>query len=264
MRTQSKGMMDQDELDRMLRKANQTLAWVNQDHLPRIFQANIRRFYDWVIVATLERFQPHENVKVGGAASDEEFFDNLEKSIFNQVAQEARRAFAITLGTTFERQFRRWFSQFLTDTERPQMWQEPFLTVFPRACNVRGLDIEASEVGALIRELTLLVNVLRHGEGRSVKALFEAAPHLWDHLTPYDVETSWRYDLMSEGIRLLDVHLARYAWAGEAFWEMADMVQGAVRPGRLPPLPASTPTLPGGDAERHGTRLGLQDDGPLA
>jgi hypothetical protein len=79
-----------------------------QDLLPRIFQADLDRFYARVISPTLAGLPIHDDIRAGEVKTITEFGDNAEKHTSNLLAFEARRSFALILAGVFERQVRTW------------------------------------------------------------------------------------------------------------------------------------------------------------
>ena len=70
-----------------------------KDQLPRVFQANADRFFQRVILATLDQLPMHRTLVVGEASTMDEFLDRCTAQVDNYTANEAAKAFALTLGS---------------------------------------------------------------------------------------------------------------------------------------------------------------------
>ena len=75
----------------------------NAEQLPRIFQADADRFYQRVILATLSQLPTHDTLVVGQAKSLDEFLSRCAAQVDKYTANEAAKAFALTLDGMFER-----------------------------------------------------------------------------------------------------------------------------------------------------------------
>jgi hypothetical protein len=196
-----------------------------QDLLPRVFQADLSRFYSRVIVPVLNELQPHANtIEAGEFRSMDEFLDNAEKLTSNLIAYEARRCFALTLAAIFERQLRCW-------AQSHGILKTKFDDLVKRIAATLTLDLEAGSVNQTIKELHLLANAVRHGEGYSANKLWKLAPHLWPPLGEAPSlrlgEKLGRLHL-SERIEVSDTDLFRYIRSLTRFWGLADREQGAL------------------------------------
>lgn len=80
----------------------------NAAQLLRIFQANIDRFYVRVIATTLNGLQTHASLESGVTSDLNLFLDRCAAQVDNHTANEAAKAFALTLDGVFERQLARW------------------------------------------------------------------------------------------------------------------------------------------------------------
>lgn len=191
------------------------------DQLPRIFQANIDRFYQRVVVTALSQLSTHTELVVGEASDMDEFLDRCAAMVDNYTANEAAKAFALTLDGLFERQISRMAQMKGLDTGS----RDKSL----KSCtDVAGINLAAIAVKDDLSELHLVANVVRHGEGRSCVDLKAVAPQLW-HSPSQDY-----YDLApgptptSEELRIRPEDLRRYARAIQRFWGHLDRLPGAV------------------------------------
>jgi hypothetical protein len=185
------------------------------DQLPRVFQANVDRFYRRVILATLDQLRAHEKLDVGQTSNMEEFLARCAAQVDNHTANEAAKAFALTLDGLFERQLCRWAH---AHGEKAYSME----TALPACVRIGALDLAATGMADDLKEVHLVANVVRHGEGRSCTELQAMAPLLWDSV-PLDY-----YDLApdpspaSDMLRVQARDLQRYARAIMRFWGHAD------------------------------------------
>jgi len=205
------------------------------DLLPRLFQADLYRFYGSVIVPVLTALQPHENaVEDGQFTSMDDFLDNAEKVTSNLVAYEARRCFALTLAAIFERQLQRW-------AHSHGIPGDGFHELLGAIAVALTLDLEAESVGQTLKELHLLGNAVRHGEGDSADKLRKFVPNLWPPLgeaPPLRLGEKAGRLRLSERIEVSNNHLLRYVRALTRFWGLADREPGALVEPPLFPLDA--------------------------
>lgn len=198
------------------------------DHLPRIFQANLARLFERVILPGMDALAIHPSLECGEAATMDQFLDRAASQVDNYTANEAAKAFALTLAAVFERQLSIWArAVHLEDTTRIEKARgfQDFLAVCAEHASI---DIKQSALGAHLTEMLLVANVVRHGEGSSCEKLRAVAPILWDN------EANDYYDLLagprisSENLRIRMRDLVRYIWATTRFWGLADPLSMAV------------------------------------
>ena len=79
-----------------------------RDNLPRIFQANVDRLFQGVILPGLNALPIHAELRFGEAPSMEEFLERAKAQTDNYTACEGAKAYALTLAGLFERQLRIW------------------------------------------------------------------------------------------------------------------------------------------------------------
>lgn len=191
------------------------------DKLPRVFQANADRFYQRVILATLGQFPTHSELAVGQAKTMDGFLDRCADQVDNHLANEAAKAFSLTLDGMFERQLSRWARALGVKAGN-------FNALLNACALIASLDLATAGMADDLKELHLVANVVRHGEGRSCAELKAVAPQLWDS-PPLDY-----YDLapglvpLSDELRVRPDDLRRYARAVAQFWGHVDPLPMAV------------------------------------
>tara|TARA_R110000787_G_scaffold162447_2_gene275814 strand:- start:12040 stop:12693 length:654 start_codon:yes stop_codon:yes gene_type:complete len=199
-----------------------------KDQLPRIFQANLARLFERVIQPAMEALPVHSSLECGEAATMDQFLDRAAAQVDNYTANEAAKAFTLTLAAVFERQLSIWArAVHLGDTtkiEKARGFQDFLAICAERA----GIEIKQSELGTYLNEMLMVANVVRHGEGSSCEKLKATAPMLWE-----DAGNDY-YDLLagpqipSEHLRIRMRDLVRYIWATTRFWGLADSLPMAV------------------------------------
>lgn len=80
----------------------------HKDQLPPIFQANIMRLFDRVILPGLQAQPTHPHLEHGEAATLDEFLDRAAAQVDNHTANEVAKAYTLTLAAIFERQLNLW------------------------------------------------------------------------------------------------------------------------------------------------------------
>ena len=134
------------------------------DQLPRVFQANIDRFYQRVILTTLGQLSTHEKLVVGQADGMEEFLARCASQVDNHTANEGAKAFALTLDGLFERQLCRWAHAHGKKAHSME-------SALPVCAQIASFDLAAAGLDDDLNELHLVANVVRHGEGPSCRKL---------------------------------------------------------------------------------------------
>lgn len=76
---------------------------MQQDNVPRIFQANIDRIFKRLIHPSLEALQIHPELQFGEAGTMDELLDRSAAIVDNYTANEAAKAFTMMLAALFER-----------------------------------------------------------------------------------------------------------------------------------------------------------------
>lgn len=79
-----------------------------KDQLPRIFQANVARLFERVVQPPKGALPVHSSLEGGEAATMDQFLDHAAAQVDNYTANEAAKAFTLTLAAIFERQLSIW------------------------------------------------------------------------------------------------------------------------------------------------------------
>lgn len=80
----------------------------NADQLPRVFQANLAGLFDRIILPRLAALAVHLRLERGEAATLDAFLDRAAAQVDNYTANEAAKAYVLTLAAVFERQLSVW------------------------------------------------------------------------------------------------------------------------------------------------------------
>lgn len=200
----------------------------HKDQLPRVFQANLARLYERVILPVMDSMPYHGALETGEAASLDQFLDCAKAQVDNYTGNEAAKAFVLTLAGVFERQLSIWARSIqdagLADVTKLRGY-EPLLG---GCAKMAGIDLACDGLGDELTQMFVVANVVRHGEGQSCDRLRALAPQLWD-----DGATDY-FDLLpgtlvaSEHLRIRKRDLIRYIRATTRFWGLADPLPMAV------------------------------------
>lgn len=198
------------------------------DQLPRIFQVNLARLFERVIRPAMEALLVHSSLERGEAATIDQFFDRAAAQVDNYTANEAAKAFTLTLAAIFERQLSIWaravYRNNALDMPKSRGFQD-----FLAACSERaGINIEQGELGVDLTEMFMVANVVRHGEGSSCDKLKAIAPALWDDAAHDYHDLLAGPPIPSEHLRIRMRDLVRYIRGTTRFWGLADPLPMAV------------------------------------
>lgn len=197
------------------------------DQLPRIFQANLARLFERVIQPAMEALPIHSSLESGEAATMNQFLNRAAAQVDNYTANEAAKAFTLTLAATFERQLSIWARAVHRDDATDMPEARGFQDYLTLCAELAGIDVGQGALGADLTEMFMAANVVRHGEGSSCDRLKTMAPALWDAANDY-------HDLLagppiaSEHLRIRTGDLVRYIRATTRFWGLADPLPMAV------------------------------------
>jgi hypothetical protein len=197
-------------------------------NLPRIFQANTHRLFQRLINPGLAALPIHQMLLFGTAGSMDEFLDRAAAQVDNYTANEAAKAFTLTLAGLFERQLRIWGRGIGVRIKGVKPGREPFRQDLPLCAEVGDVDLDDGRLGFNLVEMFLVANVYRHGDGTSVTDLSIHAPERWAF------EPSRYVDLLppnaerSEQLLVRPDDVTRYAGACGRFWGRADKLPLAV------------------------------------
>lgn len=199
-----------------------------KDQLPRIFQANLARLFERVIQPAMEALPVHSSLESGEAATMDQFLDRAAAQVDNYTANEAAKAFTLTLAATFERQLSIWARAFhrgdATDMPKARGFQD-YMTL---CAELAGIDVGQGALGADLTEMFMVANVVRHGEGSSCEKLKTTAPALWDDAANDYHDLLAGPPIASEHLRIRAGDLVRYIRATTRFWGLADPLPMAV------------------------------------
>ena len=195
------------------------------DNLPRVFQANTDRLFQRLIRPGLEALPIHAELRFGETTSMEEFLDRAAAQVDNYTANEAAKAFTLTLAGLFERQLRIWGRSLGVVGKKPG--HEPFRQYLPLCAAAGGADLDGIEDSLV--EMFLVANVFRHGDGVSVGNLRAHAPDRWAHDPSRYVDILPANGEQSEQLLVRPEDVVRYIGACARFWGRADKMPMAVR-----------------------------------
>jgi hypothetical protein len=200
----------------------------NKDQLPRVFQANLGRLFDRVILPVMEGLPHHAELETGEATTLDQFLDRAAAQVDNYTANEAAKAFTLTLAGVFERQLSIWGRATHEAGMADISGLRGFEALLGACAEHAGIDLADDRLGEELRQMFIVANVVRHGEGQSCEKLGDLAPELWD------IAGSDYFDLLpgppiaSEHLRIRKRDLVRYIRATMRFWGLADPLPLAV------------------------------------
>ncbi|SEA30590.1 hypothetical protein [Paraburkholderia sartisoli] len=194
------------------------------DNPPRVFQANTDRLFQRLIWPGLNALPIHTELRFDEAASMNEFLDRAAAQVDNHTANEAAKAFTLTLAGLFERQLRIWGRSLGVTGKKPG--RELFREHLPECAAKGGVDL--SGICDSLVEMFLVANVYRHGDGTSVNDLRAHAPERWTHDPSRYIDILPPNPEESEQILIRPEDVVRYAGACARFWGRADKLPGVV------------------------------------
>ena len=198
-------------------------------YLPRNFQANIDRLFDRVIRPVMASLPIHYELQSGVTGDLNVFLDRCAAQVENHTANEAAKAFSLTLAGLFERQLRIWGREMGVTVEGQKPGREPFREYLSACAAAGGVDLEAGGLGGNLVEMFLVANVYRHGDGTSVRDLIAAAPARWNYDSSRYVDILPPNSEQSEQLLVEPCDVVRYAGACARFWGRADKLEFAVQ-----------------------------------
>lgn len=197
------------------------------DQLPRIFQANLARLADRVVLPGLEA-PTHDRLVTGFAASLDQFLDRAAAQIDNYTANEAAKAYTLILAGVFERQLSLWARAIHEEGLADMSRMTGFEALLAGCAAHAAVDLDHDGLGAGLTQMFFVANVVRHGEGRSCKRLRTMAPNLWDETAEDYHDLLPGETMASEALRVRRLDLLRYIASTERFWGLADPLPMAV------------------------------------
>jgi hypothetical protein len=189
------------------------------DNLPRVFQANTNRLFRRLIRPGLDALPIHAELR-SAAASMDGFLDRAAAQVDNYTANEAAKAFTLTLAGLFERQLRIWGRSLGVVGKQPG--RELFREHLPQCAAKASVDLGG--ISDSIVEMFLVANVYRHGDGTSVNDLRDHAPDRWSHDPSRYVDILPQNREESEQLLVRPEDVVRYAGACARFWGRAGAV----------------------------------------
>lgn len=208
----------------------------NKDQLPRVFQANLGRLFERVILPVMDGLPHHAVLETGEAATLDQFLDRAAAQVDNHTGNEAAKAFALTLAGVFERQLNVWAAA-IDDAGVANMRRlNGFEALFKGCAKQAKIDLDADLLGGALMEMSVVANVVRHGEGNACEKLRKLAPALWDDGAADYLDLLPGKRIASEHLRIRKADLVRYLDAATRFWGLAD------------PLPLAVTNAPYGNA----------------
>lgn len=213
------------------------VARMRPEQLPRVFQCNLDRLFQRVVMQGLDVHPIHAELQFGQAETLDEFLDRSAAQVDNYMANEAAKAYALTLAAVFERQlhtFMRhlWAKDLVPEPARPKSGKARRLNygdLLRQSAAYANIDLDGLSLAYHLDELLLVANVVRHGEGDSCNLLQAHNPRLWIYARSAYVDLLPGPADLSETMRILREDLIRYVTAAILFWGHADTLPMASR-----------------------------------
>jgi hypothetical protein len=199
-----------------------------KDQLPRIFQANLHRFYERVVRPGLDALPEPAVLEFGTTGSLDEFLRRAAAHVNNHTGNEAAKAYTLILSALFERQLRQWAEHLLQSPRTTAIQHQRFRPLLDECIGAAGIDGAHQDLRADLMEAHLVANVVRHGDGPACTALKAVAPKLWIYDRTEYVDINAGPSPASEQIRVRSNDVVRYVRAGLRFWGQADPLPMAV------------------------------------
>lgn len=175
----------------------------------------MHRLYTRIIHPALIEFAPSPDVPGGEVDSMDAFLEKARTATHNALCYEVRRSFALIIGGTFERQLRFWLIRGAPE-EREKIETASWAMLSGLVESLREISFHSAGISDDIQEMWLVVNAVRHGDGRSIDELAKRRPSMWDHLP------TERFGANPTGLagdmRVKDSDLYRYFVATLRFW----------------------------------------------
>ncbi|WP_245306982.1 hypothetical protein [Agrobacterium salinitolerans] len=203
-----------------------------KDELPRIFQANLFRFYERVVAPAFDNLLEPPPLEFGDVDTIDVYLDRTAAQVDAHTRNEAAKAFVLTTAGLFERQLRHWARHLFGHARLPDVRTQGFEALLMECLQEAGVDGSSDDVAPDLIEAFLVANVVRHGDGRASTKLRAAAPRLWTYDRTEYVDINAGHSPDSEQIRIRSDDVKRYFRAGLRFW------------GRVDPLPMAATESP--------------------
>ncbi len=170
----------------------------------------------------------HSSLEGGEAATMDQFLDRATAQVDNYTANEAAKAFTLTLAAIFERQLSIWARYVHLESATNMRKSHGFQDFLALCAEQAGIDVRQGELGTDLTEMFMVANVVRHGEGSSCERLTTIAPVLWDDAANDYHDLLAGPSIPSEHLRIRTGDLVRYFRATTRFWGLADPLPMAV------------------------------------
>jgi hypothetical protein len=205
--------------------------------LPRVFQANLDRLFRRVILPGMDGLPIDAALEFGETTDMDTFLDRCAVQVENYMANEAAKAYALTVAAIFERQLHTFVAQLrnigqIAPPPPPKSGKPKapkYGELLEAAAQFATVELDGLGLRSHLDELLLVANVVRHGEGDSCRRLQVFAPHLWAYDPEQYVDLSPGPASISETMRILGADLVRYGVAAMTFWGHADPLDFATR-----------------------------------
>lgn len=200
----------------------------HRDQLPRIFQANLDRLFVRVIQPALAALPVHAHLEHGETAMLDQFLDRAAQQVDNHTANEAAKAFTLTIAAVFERQLSVW-ARVVDPTAVTGRSAAPRFAELLAICARHGkVDLGRDDLGSDLDQLLVVANVVRHGEGPACSKLGRDFPQFWDDQATDYIDLLPGPPLASEHVRIRFSDVVRFIEATVRFWGRADPLPLAV------------------------------------
>jgi hypothetical protein len=152
------------------------------------------------------------------------------KSEKARVANEFNLSATLGLQGLWERQFRLWLEQSAFDLKwkksslqklRRANWTGSGNTLEKQLVELRGFALSDLEEGAVLRELCVVANAIKHGNGDSTARLYAGYPHVLRQVPWEPAQLSEMTDepeTLAIFVSVASSDLLRYGQAAAAFW----------------------------------------------
>lgn len=198
------------------------------DHLPRIFQANLHRFYTRVVTTAIDSLEPAERWELGTPESLDAGLDRARAQVNAHTRNEAAKAFVLVLSALFERQLRHWASFMFSSPRKPPVQTQGLEALLADCIAHAGIDGVKDGVAEMLIMGHNVANVVRHGDGKTSAMLRASAPQFWQSDPQHYVDINAGPSPDSSLIVIPADHLLLYTRAGLRFWGRADRLSGAI------------------------------------
>ncbi|MBY5774825.1 hypothetical protein HFN63_32865 [Rhizobium leguminosarum] len=188
-----------------------------KDELPRIFQANVFRFYERVVAPAFDNLPEPPPLEFGNVDTIDVFLDRAAAQVDAHTRNEAAKAFVLTTAGLFERQLRHWALYLFGHARLPDVRTQGFEALLSDCLQEVGVDGGPDDVALDLVEAFLVANVVRHGDGRTSTKLRTAIPSLWTYNRSEYVDINAGQSPDSEQIRIRSDDVKRYFRAGLRF-----------------------------------------------